>query len=262
MIRAGLAAACLALAAAFYSPLASAQERLPVLDINIEDAVRSRLERDPGDLLQNGSGFIIADGELVVTSAHVIGGCRSTRVVDPNNREIGATLLVWDGRRDVAVLRLHGRYAYGGLSLSPPNLDRNGRERSRDRVPRPVSFDVQFGLNTPSRAALVDLGGEGAWVLVRAYPAEVDPATGGIREQTYEMLRYSRTMQPGTSGAPVLNESGDVVALITALSSGLTLGTPVRDIARAVQAAGYSPFERGNTIVRDPTDFVVRMRCR
>lgn len=255
-----VAAAGIALAVAFAFP-ASAQDGPPLLDVNIEDAVRSRLERDPGDFFQNGTGFFIADGELVVTSAHVIAGCRDIKVLDARGSELDATLLIWDGRRDVAVLRMRQRY-FGGLALQEIELDRRGQERPAPAITRPVGFIMTFGQGSQPRARMQALGPEPARVRVRAYPIELDPQTGQRREQSYEMLRFGIALEPGTSGSPVLNDDGEVAALVTALTGGMTLGTPLRDIARSVQAAGYDPFRRPATSVRDPTDYVVRLRCR
>ncbi len=254
-------AATIAVGLAVAGSARAQQPQLPVLDVNIEEAVRQRLERDPGDFFQNGTGFVIANGELVVTSAHVVAGCRDLRVIDPTGVESNATLLVWDGRRDVAVLRLRNRY-FGGLRLRSPVLDRRGRERDPPRLVHPIGFVMSFGTGSSPRARQVYLG-EPAQVLVRAFPSERDPSTGAVREQVYEMLRFGVPLEPGASGAPVLNEEGEVVGLVTALSDGMTLGTSLRDIARAVQGAGYPPFEEGPAPrMGDPSDYVVKTRCR
>ncbi len=249
-----IVAASFLLAATFSAP-ATAQEALPVLnDVNIEDAVRARLAQDPGDFFQNGTGFFVAGGELVVTSAHVIGGCRDIRVIDAQGQEYAAGLLIWDGRRDVAVLRMDQPYRYGGLSLRRPDFNRRGEERPAPPIVRPMAFVMRFGLNTPTRASPVFLDDNPERVLVRAHPAG----------STYEMLRFRNAqLDPGSSGSPLLNDDVQVVGLVTALANRMTLGTPMRDIARAMQAAGYDPFNQSYVqTVRNPTDFVVKLRCR
>ena len=240
---------------------------MPGLPLNIEDAVRQHLEDDPGEYFQNGTAFFVAGGQLAVTSAHVVGGCRDIKVTDASGGEHSTTLLIWDGRRDVAVLRMmdragqHPEPYYGGLSLRHPNFDRRGVERDPPEINNPIGYVMTFGLNSPARATPTQLGpAQRVQVLSYFYQAQSGTGDGG---QAYDMLRFPRPLESGTSGSPVLNENEEVVAMVTALWRNNTLGVPLEDIARAVQSAGFDPYPQGSTRPpTDPVEFVAKVRCR
>ena len=54
--------------------------------------------------IQEGTGFVVADG-LVVTNAHVVAGERTTALERPGGGQVRATVVAFDADRDLAVLR-------------------------------------------------------------------------------------------------------------------------------------------------------------
>ena len=56
--------------------------------------------------IQDGSGWVVADG-LVVTNAHVVAGERSTDIERDDGRRLGATVVAFDPARDLALLQVN-----------------------------------------------------------------------------------------------------------------------------------------------------------
>lgn len=63
-----------------------------------------KVEGQACDVIQDGSGFVVAPG-TVVTNAHVVAGERSTSVIDVEGDRHDATVVRFDPRRDLAILR-------------------------------------------------------------------------------------------------------------------------------------------------------------
>jgi S1-C subfamily serine protease len=142
-----------------------------------------------------GSGFSAA-ADTVVTNAHVVAGATGTQVQRPDGRRLPAQVQVFDPDRDLAVL------AVPGLSEQP----------------------------LPLNAA--EVGGTAAVFghPQGQVPVEVSPATV-VRKVTATttdiygeefvrrpILVLAAGLEPGDSGAPLVNESGDVVGVAFAIS--------------------------------------------
>ncbi len=74
--------------------------------------------------IQSGTGFVVAPG-VVVTNAHVVAGGRSTRVETTDRARQSATVIGFDPRADLAVLRAPG--------LTRPSLQAHRRATWRHR---------------------------------------------------------------------------------------------------------------------------------
>ena len=142
-----------------------------------------------------GSGFVYARGK-VMTNAHVVGGTRTLVVQQSNGRQYSATVVVFDPRRDIAVLDV-------------PELNA-----------APLPF--------------LDDGKSGDSALVVGYPQDgpfhIDPArireqitatgadiysTGNVRREVFSL--YAQVQQ-GNSGGPLLSTDGRVLGVVFAKS--------------------------------------------
>ena len=145
---------------------------------------------------QEGSGWVVAP-ERVVTNAHVVAGTSTESVrIDGVGRSYDARVVVFDPRRDLAVLSVPG-------------------------LPAPVS---RLGANLQRAAGAVVAGFplDGPYRLDTARVRDVLTATGadiygnpGVVRQVYSL--YAR-VQPGNSGGPLLSPSGAVVGIVFARS--------------------------------------------
>ncbi len=173
--------------------------------------------------LGQGSGFVWereSARTLVVTAAHVVEGVTSVEVIASDGTAYPATVLARDTRRDVAVL------AAPAISGVTP-------------LPRGSTRDLPLG------AALTVLGYPLGDLLVG------DPTvTKGILSsrrffEGIEFLQTDAAINPGSSGAPVLDEQGRVVGMAVGAipwagsipAQGLSFAVAIEEIERVVATA-------------------------
>jgi S1-C subfamily serine protease len=175
---------------------------------------------------QEGSGWVVSP-ERVVTNAHVVAGVTSEHVrIQGTGRSYDASVVVFDPRRDLAV-------------LSVPGLPAPAASQGRSLKRAGGAIVAGFPLNGPYRldpARVRDV--------VTATGADIYGRPGVIR-QVYSL--YAR-VQPGNSGGPLLSPQGSVVGIVFARSLdddntgyALTLAEarPVLDLAgRSSQSVG------------------------
>lgn len=154
-----------------------------------------------GDTVGQGSGFIVTPDGVVVTNYHVMAGAASGAVVlSSGERYTIAAALAVDPVADVAVIKIPG--------ISLPTLPTTN-------VLPPVGSHV-VAVGSP-------LG---------LYQTVTDGIVSARRVvKGRELLQISAPISPGSSGGPVLNVSGAVVAISTAYLQGgqaLNFAVPVR----------------------------------
>jgi S1-C subfamily serine protease len=167
---------------------------------------------------QEGSGAIIAP-QRVVTNAHVVAGVTNPRVqVGGKGRLYAATVVSFDPRRDLAVLRV-------------PQLK---------TVPLPLGTDLSRG----NQAVVAGFPNDGPF---RASAARVRSVIRPSGEDIYgrpgavrEVYSLYVKVQPGNSGGPVLNSAGQIVGIVFAksLDDASTGYALTLDEARSVIEAG------------------------
>lgn len=173
---------------------------------------------------QIGSGIALDDG-IVATNAHVVAGVQSgTQWVEQGGVQVRATLVFWDPRSDLAVLRAPG-IVDGGL----------------------VPGEAEMG-------AVVAVGG-----YVRGEALEVLPgwlgetmlASGrdiyGDAPMKREILAVSAAVEQGVSGGPLVDGDGELVGMMfaRAVESHVGYAIPSREVLEAVRVAGSSEASSG-----------------
>ena len=145
---------------------------------------------------QEGSGAVIAP-QRVVTNAHVVAGVTNPRVqVGGVGPQYAARVVSFDPRRDLAVLYVPR------LRVAPLDLGADlGRNDS--------AVVAGFPNDGPFRAAAARVRS-----IVRAKGEDIYGSPGAVRE-VYSLFVK---VQPGNSGGPVLNSSGQVVGVVFAKS--------------------------------------------
>lgn len=180
--------------------------------------------------ISSGTGFVINNEGHVVTNAHVVTGCQSISILTGKG-EVEAKLIAADSGRDLAVLKT----GY----ISP--------------------------YNAPLRWNISELKvGDG--VIIMGYPGQ-EGSTGhyvykktsitSLKGPTGEpnFLQLASVASKGNSGGPVLDGTGNVIAVIsgTALtyradSAGKPTGNPIGQADVAITLAALQDFLRSNRI--------------
>lgn len=145
---------------------------------------------------QQGSGFVVAPGK-VVTNAHVVAGMRSPVVhLHGQTQEYPAQVVVFDPRRDLAVL------AVDGLGVTPLSLG----------VPQDAGTSVVlagYPLDGP-------LGFDAARVRARVMTVGTDIyGNPGVQRGLYSLYAH---VQQGNSGGPLLTPDGKVIGVVVSRS--------------------------------------------
>lgn len=154
------------------------------------DAIR---ETQTSNKQSHGSGFIISGDGLVVTNEHVISGATqiTVRLADGSLR--GAVLLGSDERTDIALLRMEAlKRCYPALTWADSEKARAGENVTAVGSP--------FGLGGSVTAGIIS--GRGRSLGSAEY---------------HDFLQIDAAINSGNSGGPLLDESGRVIGINTAI---------------------------------------------
>ncbi|WP_217914028.1 CvpA family protein [Miltoncostaea marina] len=155
-------------------------------------------------LLKQGTGWVVGEG-LVATNAHVVAGGGGSQAILPGGRSLPATPVYVDGADDVAIVRV------AGLRLPPLVL----------AGPPGSGQDVVL-LGHPGGGPLV------AEAATAAAPRTVLSQDAYGRDRVARSVVATRgTLGPGSSGGPVIDDRGRVVAMIFGASPGGESGAAV-----------------------------------
>ena len=192
----------------------------PPSQIPLAPAVVDRVERSAVNVetsgcgrFQQGSGFVAAP-EIVVTNAHVVAGAHQIQVLRNDGERLAATLVTFDPRRDLAVLRVPG--------LQRPPLPLTSTEAGV----RGAVFGHPRGQDE-----------------LRIAPATVADVIDAVGRDIYGRSRVRRRvavissdLEPGDSGAALVTGTGQVsgVAFAIAPDRGSTAYALATSEVRAV----------------------------
>ncbi|MDQ3991785.1 MAG: MarP family serine protease [Actinomycetota bacterium] len=146
---------------------------------------------------QEGSGFSVAP-ELVVTNAHVVAGHRPgrTEVLRPDGERFEATVVAFDSGRDLALLRVPG------LGQRPLPVGNGGVGDSGAVFGHPNGQD-QLRIAPAAIRQRVDAVGRDLY---------------DTRSTRRDVLILAAALQPGDSGAALVNRTGAVMGVAFAIA--------------------------------------------
>jgi serine protease Do len=166
-----------------------------------------------------GSAVVITPDGFLVTSAHVVEGSGSGSASFVDGREMRFTVVGADPLSDIAVLRADA------LDLAPAQLG----DASELKVGQLV---VAIG-NPHGYAGSVTAGVVSA--LGRSLPVG---RRGGPRRMVENVVQTDAALNPGNSGGALVDGSGRVVGINTAVAGvGLGLAVPINDATRRIVSA-------------------------
>ena len=174
-----------------------------------------------------GSGVVIIDRGVILTSLHVVNGASRVRVLFEDGLESDAALISTQPENDLAVLQ---------ASKIPDDLRAATLRSARHLVEgeHVTAIGFPFGIG-PSVSHGVISG------LKREYRAPE-----GERSLS-NLIQFDAAANPGSSGGPLVNAAGEVVGIVTAILStsekgtfsGIGFAVPIET---AAGAAGLPPF--------------------
>lgn len=182
-----------------------------------------------GRMVSSGTGFIVAPGRAL-TNHHVIDDCRAVRVRTAGGQDLAARVLASDRGRDLALIEVPAE-------AGPPLPFR------RDANIRRGEGVVTYGF------PLAGLLSSGPTLTT----GEISALAGLADNQ--RQYQISAPVQPGNSGGPLLDMSGQVVGVIVSKLNAQRIAQRTGDIPQnvnfAVKGSEALAFLRGNGV--EPT---------
>ena len=174
-----------------------------------------------------GTGVIVDDTGIVVTSLHVIKDAVEVRVTFADGTDSEASVILKQPENDLAVLRPH----LVPDDLVPATLTSSDTLRVGDEV---FAAGNPFGISNSLSAGVVS-------GLKRSFKST---KTGQVLTN---LIQFDAAVNPGNSGGPLVNRDGEVVGIVTALLNPneqdvfIGIGFAVT-IEAAAGAAGSPPY--------------------
>jgi S1-C subfamily serine protease len=187
---------------------------VPPPDAELSPAVRAQVEKASASILKiygqapscergiEGSGFVFAL-HRIVTNAHVVAGTSEVSVQVTKDETLRATVVVYDPKRDVAVLNVPG------LTAPALRLSSTPGQRGDPAVVLGYPENGPFTVKTARIRSHNTIGGNDIY------------GNTGVRRDIYAIRAVVRS---GNSGGPLLADNGTVLGVVfaTALDSSDT----------------------------------------
>ena len=168
-----------------------------------------------------GSGFIIGTDGIILTNAHVVEGAKRIIVRLVNKREYEANVVGKDLPTDIAVIKIAAKSKLPTLSLGDSDHLQVGEWV--------MAVGNPFGLDSSVSSGIVSAKGR------------------HLGEAYDRMIQTDASLNPGSSGGPLINLNGQVVGISKAIVSqgggniGISFATPInliKEILPQLQTSG------------------------
>ena len=173
-----------------------------------------------------GSGFVISNDGYVVTNDHVIRNAAEIRVELASGEKFEAELVGTDPKTDIALLKVNADYAFEAVSFGDSDKARVG--------------DYVYAIGNPF--------GHGFSVSAGIISARNRELTGAYDD----FIQTDAAINQGNSGGPLFNMDGEVIGVITAITTrtggsiGIGFAMSSSVVANVVdQLSQYGKTKRG-----------------
>jgi serine protease Do len=141
-----------------------------------------------------GSGVIVSDDGYILTNNHMVKGAEEIKVVLSDKREFKGKIVGTDPRTDLAVIKINAK------NLPAARMGESGKLKAGDIV---LAIGTPFGLNQSITMGIVSAVGR---------------SNVGIADLE-DFIQTDAAVNPGNSGGALVNTSGEVVGINTAIFS-------------------------------------------
>ncbi len=191
-----------------------------VVFINTTEYRRQLFSRNVSEVPRgSGSGFVWDDRGHIVTNFHVIQGSQNITVTIPDGSVLDAEVVGHDPNKDIAVLR---------IDVSKVRLDPLPRGDFTDLMvgQKVIAIGNPFGLDQTLTTGVVSALGR-----------EIRSVAGTT---ITDVIQTDASINPGNSGGPLLDSSGRLIGINTAIystsgsSAGIGFAVPISTVKRIV----------------------------
>jgi len=160
-----------------------------------------------------GSGIVVSADGLILTNNHVVEGAQSLTVTTSDGQTLDATVVDTDTQHDMAIIR-----ATGG-NLTPATLGDSDKIQVGQSV---LAIGSPLGEFTETVTSGI--------VSALDRSITVGDDSSGAQEDLSNLIQTDAAINPGNSGGPLIDESGAVIGMNTAVSrsaEGIGFAIPI-----------------------------------
>ena len=169
-----------------------------------------------------GTGVILREDGLIVTSYHVIDGSERLNVTLAGQEQpIPATILAGDPRSDIALLRIEK----GSRKLATLTLGDSDQVRVGDAA---IAVGNPFGFDHTVTSGIVSARGRNG--------AAMGPF-GDPGPDVDDMIQTDAAINPGNSGGPLVDGDGHMIGVNTAIARVAPDGLPITSISFSLKSS-------------------------